>query len=273
MKLKDAPKILWFSVFRPKTKTFGIAERDLHLGGYGTIRYAEWDRPSGTPDTPSEAEITGLRSFLSDGDTAIDIGAHIGDTTVPMAMACGPSGMAIAIEPNPHVFAVLKRNSELISARGTIIPLQIAATDHDGPQTFWYSDPGFHNGGAFPGMKRWKHGHMYPLVVDGRRLLPHLQSHYPTALKRLRYIKVDTEGADLAVLTTLLPAINATRPYIRTEVFYKSSETARQQLHDFLTGLDYRVFRHVGGEQPIGAPVARDGMPAGRIFDIIAVPG
>ena len=34
------------------------------------------------------------------------IGAHIGDTTLPIALAAGKKGFVLALEPNPYVFHV-----------------------------------------------------------------------------------------------------------------------------------------------------------------------
>jgi tRNA A58 N-methylase Trm61 len=51
--------------------------------------------------------IDELRKYLRPGDTAIDIGAQVGDTTVPMAFAVGKEGCVFGLEPNDHTFAVL----------------------------------------------------------------------------------------------------------------------------------------------------------------------
>jgi FkbM family methyltransferase len=55
-------------------------------------------------------QTVGLRGFsdkferyfkIEKGDVALDIGACIGDTTLPMAIKVGPEGKIIAVEPNP----------------------------------------------------------------------------------------------------------------------------------------------------------------------------
>jgi FkbM family methyltransferase len=45
--------------------------------------------------------------FLTKGAVAIDIGAHTGDTTVPMALAAGNTGLVLAFEPNQYVYKIL----------------------------------------------------------------------------------------------------------------------------------------------------------------------
>ena len=109
-------------------------------------------------------------NFFSPGDVAIDIGAHSGDSTIPIALAVGKLGCVLALEPNRYVFAVLKKNSELNTAKTHIIPLMFAATPEDAEMEFQYSDSGFCNGGRFQGMSRWIHGHAFRLKVQGRNL-------------------------------------------------------------------------------------------------------
>ena len=47
------------------------------------------------------------------GDAAIDIGAHTGDTALPVALAVGPQGAVFALEPNPFTYKVLIANAGL----------------------------------------------------------------------------------------------------------------------------------------------------------------
>lgn len=61
----------------------------------------------------------GLKSFeakferffkIRQGETALDVGACIGDTTVPMLMKVGVKGFVIAVEPHPINIKCLSRN-------------------------------------------------------------------------------------------------------------------------------------------------------------------
>ncbi len=47
---------------------------------------------------------------IDKGDTVLDVGACIGDTTVPMAMKAGPTGRVIAVEPHPVNIGYLRLN-------------------------------------------------------------------------------------------------------------------------------------------------------------------
>jgi hypothetical protein len=52
----------------------------------------------------SESEVSMMRQFLSGGSTVIDIGANIGDLTLPLAKIVGDSGKVFAVESHPQVF-------------------------------------------------------------------------------------------------------------------------------------------------------------------------
>ena len=55
-----------------------------------------------------------------------------------MALAVGPQGCVLALEPNPHVFEVLKKNADLNAAKPAIVPLMFAATEESGDFAFEY---------------------------------------------------------------------------------------------------------------------------------------
>ena len=46
----------------------------------------------------SESELSLLRQFIRSGDTVIDVGANIGDLTVPLSQMVGSAGRIYAIE-------------------------------------------------------------------------------------------------------------------------------------------------------------------------------
>src|SRR6185295_7687850 len=109
--------------------------------------------------------IGALHGFLQPGDIAIDIGAHTGDSTLPMALAVGPAGTVFALGPNPYVFKVLEKNAGLNPSATHIVPLMFAAMPEDGEFEFEYSDEGYCNGGFHQGISRWTHGHFSKLRV------------------------------------------------------------------------------------------------------------
>jgi hypothetical protein len=121
-------------------REYGHAVKRFDLEREGPVEYAQWLHPFEKPKAIRQDDVDGWRRFLRDGDVAIDVGAHTGDTTLPMALACGVRGLVVAVEPNPHVFRVLEANAALNRDRTHILPLNLAATEDDGEFEFHYWD-------------------------------------------------------------------------------------------------------------------------------------
>lgn len=60
-----------------------------------------------------DADLDLIRSLLRPGDTMIDVGANIGFTAIEGAHAVGPSGTVHAIEPHPVIHHCLQENLAL----------------------------------------------------------------------------------------------------------------------------------------------------------------
>ncbi|MGC1201740.1 MAG: FkbM family methyltransferase [Candidatus Acidiferrales bacterium] len=257
---------------RPKPRTYGFEVRSFDLPVDGRIEYAQWLHPSETPKTIRQEDVEELRKFLSPGDVAIDIGAHTGDSTLPMALAVGPSGAVLALEPNPYVFPVLEKNSQLNPSKTRIVPLMFAATPEDSELDFEYSDAGFCNGGRHEGISRWKHGHAFTLRVRGRNLAAVLARDYSDLVPRLRYIKVDAEGYDATVLSTLTKLIANTRPYLRAEVFKATTAPQRERLFRMVVDLDYTIHRLENEARYLGQELNERDVMNWPHYDIFCVP-
>jgi FkbM family methyltransferase len=258
--------------WRPAPRTYGFEVRRFVLSADGVVEYAQWLHPRETAKVIRQEVVDELRTFIRPGDVAIDVGAHTGDSTVPMALAAGPQGCVLALEPNPYVFPVLERNAALNRDKTAIVPLNFAAAAVAGKYVFEYSDAGFCNGGRHDGISRWRHGHAFTLTVKGDNLDRYLRHHHPELVSRVRYIKVDAEGADLEVLQSIQPLIAETRPFIRAEVFKWSSAGQRQALGDFLRPFGYDIYRIADEARYRGPVVTAADLESTEQFDIFAVP-
>jgi Methyltransferase FkbM domain len=63
----------------------------------------------------SESEVTMMRNFVREGNIVIDVGANIGDLTLPLARMAGDTGKVYAFESRPENFNVLCANLALNS--------------------------------------------------------------------------------------------------------------------------------------------------------------
>ena len=269
MKLRDLPRALGF----PSTpREYPSDIQSFTLETDGEVRFARWRHPGETPKTITQESVNALRAFLREGDVAIDIGAHTGDSTLPMALAVGPRGAVFALEPNPYVYKVLALNATLNPQTTRIVPLMFAAMPTDGEFEFEYSDEGYCNGGFHQSISRWKHGHFSKLRVQGRNLADYLRASAPDELSRLRLIKIDTEGFDREVMRSLADLARRHRPCIKSEIYKQLPPQERTGYFDDLRGLGYRVFKcedDVYRGEELRRP---DDLMRWRHFDIFCVP-
>jgi FkbM family methyltransferase len=269
MKLKE---IFYGIGLKPGVKEYTFDLDAFMLPNEGEIQYARWRHPKQQRDQFTQGMVDALRRFLREGDVAIDIGAHGGDTALPMALAVGPAGTVFALEPNPHAFKILLANSALNRKRTNIVPLMFAATPQDGSFEFEYSDSGFCNGGLHEGINRWRHTHFFKLPVAGKNLVKFLKAEYPDQIKKIRYVKIDTEGSDRTVASSIRELLQQARPYIRSEIYEHTNADYRRAYHQELTALGYRIHKLTSQEDYFGPELTPDDMMKWRHYDIFAVP-
>ncbi len=72
-----------------------------------------------------------LARYLAPGDIALDVGAHIGSMTVPMARLVGAEGTVYAFEPQKKIYRELVHNLELNEVTNAV-PLRFALSSKPG---------------------------------------------------------------------------------------------------------------------------------------------
>lgn len=163
----------------------------------------------------SESEVVLMRNFLREGSVAIDVGANIGDLTIPLAKMVGATGRIYAIESNPTIYNILCANLALNAILNTK-PLNAYVTsgDQDTPEA------GSWGRTAYIG-KTWEPSYLALDSLD---------------LQRCDLLKVDVDGAELAVLKSGEMMIEKHRPILYFENDQKELSP---------TLLDYTM-RHLG---------------------------
>ena len=251
---------------------YGFQVKTFHLEHDGDVQYAQWLHPKEVPKSIEQAQVNALRKFIRSGDTVIDIGAHTGDTTIPFALAAGPGGCTLALEPNPYVFKVLAKNATLNRAKTNIVPFNFAATETDGVFTFHYSDGAYCNGGFLDQIQNKRHGHRQRLDVHGRNLEKFLRREYGGVLSRLAMVKVDTEGYDRQVLQSILGLVREFQPVIVCEVYRRLTQSEREALFDLISQAGYECYQYAGAVTFVGDHVTRDDLMKSPHFDMVALP-
>lgn len=252
---------------------YGYLVKKFELEGLGTIEYAQWQHPFEEEKSIISENVSFYRSLTKTGGVIIDIGAHTGDTTVPMALAVGPDGAVLALEPNRYVYKILLKNAALNSKLTNIIPLPYAATEKAGKFEFNYSDASFCNGGFLSQIENNRHHHNYTLEVEGIELESFLFEHHSELLEKLQLIKVDAEGYDKEILKTIPRLIEKYRPAIMAECYKRLNQQEREELFDVITQFNYQLF-YIDGFEAGGQQVAlqRGDMMQREHFEMLALP-
>lgn len=199
---------------------------------------------------PNEFDF--LARVLQPGMTVIDVGANEGFYALFCARRVGREGRVLAIEPSPRERARLEHNVALnglrnvrivrsaLAARPGRAVLRIANAEHNGQNSL----------GAF--------GHASVTLADQLEVeLDTLDALVQAqALHRVDLVKLDVEGAELAVLQGAQQALAASRPLILFELFdaaLRGQGASAQEVLDFLAARGYRFlkFGADGGLAPL----------------------
>jgi FkbM family methyltransferase len=239
MKLKE---YLYYLGLRPSIKQYSYDIIPVNLEKDGFFQYASWQHPKQLRVSYTQKWVDALREFIHEGDAVIDIGAHAGDVSIPMALAAGPTGAVFAFEPNPYVYKILLPTTALNRKKTNIIPINFAIAEEDGEMEFEYSDSGFCNGGYHYGIAPLKHGHFFKLKVNCIRLMPFLEREYPEWIDKIRFVKIDAEGYDFMVFKSIIDLINRTKPFIRSEIYKHTPKETREDFFRTLFDHGYTIY-------------------------------
>jgi FkbM family methyltransferase len=176
-----------------------------------------------------------VQGFVPPGGVAIDIGANLGEWTLPLARAVGPAGRMLAIEPAPRAAAALDKTLAA-NALTQVELVRCALGDRNGAAEFAVplvtsarSDTGTaHLGGAA--------GH--DVVTVALRRLDTLAAE--RGLDRIDLVKIDVEGHERPVLDGAAATLARFRPVLVLETGHEG-DGDRPAIHDRLAGLGYRL--------------------------------
>ena len=175
-----------------------------------------------------------FRRTVTEGMTALDIGAHKGIYSILLASLMQDNGRVIAFEPDPDNCQWIDKN---VRANGfqCIELSQLALSDQEGSATFYAAD-GLGSLVANPSARATA---KKPITVLTRRLDDVLEER---RIEKVDIIKIDVEGADLMVLRGAQRTLRQNDVSILMDVDVQSN-TERQELYDLLRSLGFRVYR------------------------------
>jgi len=194
---------------------FAVLERDSHL--------SRWIEETGRIDH-NEDVVNKVCKYFNEGDHVLDIGASLGDHTVPYARRVGRVGKVYAFEPQPESFDCLKFN---VRHYPQVQIFNFALGEADGEMKWINRDD---NVGASRVIEE-PDGRDEVTMIEVRTLD---SIHFP----RLDFIKIDTEGYDLFVMRGGIETIRKHRPKIMFELSGCSLKYYGLKTEDFTGFID-----------------------------------
>jgi len=176
-------------------------------------------------------------TLLTRGDVCIDVGAHVGRHTLPIARCIKPHGKVFGFEPIPAIFQQLYSKIDTSPDLASVVRLrQCALADVAGSTDFVL----VHEAPGYSGLRRRHYDFAVStetIRVDVLRLDDMLREIYG-----VRYIKIDCEGGELGVLRGASNLLRRDRPVISFECGDSSLGSYDYDAGDLFDFLDSRGY-------------------------------
>jgi FkbM family methyltransferase len=181
---------------------------------------------------------------LKEGMTFFDVGTNVGYYTLLGARRVGPSGRVIALEPDPEVLAVLRRNIEVNmlhnvqvvhgAASGICRQVKLGLGRSTSYSTGLYCEDAVH----------WIEvpGYSLDAVVD------------KLDIASIDLVKLDVEGAEVEVLEGMSTILRAKQPKVIMELHGRIDGTHAHPAVQKLKSAGYGV-RHISRNHIVGEPM------------------
>ena len=201
------------------------------------------------------------------GDTVIDVGANLGSWTLGAALAVGPAGRVIAVEPVPHVAEGLARSVEINRFRWVTV-LRNACSDRIGEIAFSVERDNTvgSRSGLMPSDEKRTFQHITVPAVTLDSVVAAQQ------LSRVDVIKIDVEGFEEAVLKGATETLGRFNPVLFIETGHESP-AQRAEVASLCRRFGYRIVGVTVGHGLVDAGwdeyLSRSGAFATGIVDMV----
>lgn len=150
---------------------------------------------------------------LRDGDVFIDVGANIGYYSLLASRCVGAKGRVFAIEPASNTYAMLQRNIKRNGA-SNVTAIQVAVSDTEQQVPIWSNRNGDSAGTTT--LTHVAERRLAMSLVETVTARPLHDIIDPDLIRKARFIKIDVEGAEWAVVKSLAELLKTLSP--ETEV-------------------------------------------------------
>lgn len=178
------------------------------------------------------SKISQIEVFCKPGDYVLDIGANVGDWTLPFAERVGPSGRVLAFEPVPYLAETVSKTA-MVNKHEWVEVHNVALGSEEGEAPF--SVEYGNSGGSRLGRLS---GNFAPISVHVARL-DDVLARRPD-IDRIDFIKIDVEGHELEVLRGARKTLSRFLPPLVLECGAEDNN-ARVAMHDLLVDLGYEI--------------------------------
>lgn len=181
-------------------------------------------------------------SFLSEGDTFVDVGANHGTFSILASERLGKDGLIVAIEPQPHL-ADLVRKSLAANANCDFQVHHVAVGDREGNTDLLI--PRGSSGSALVS------AHQVPMQTSRRISVPLRRFDELVNWKEFPghvFVKVDVEGSEYAFLRGARQMITARKPTLMIEFHperLRSGNVLGDKVRKLLMELGYSQFSNI----------------------------
>jgi len=174
--------------------------------------FSFYKKASVLPNTIFDEIIEAISNeYLDKGDTVIEVGANVGIHTIHFANAVTPDGRVFAFEPYKNNIEALKRRLEDNKIGDTVTLFETALSNYQGETEFkiFKDNPGKC---CFKERPFYDTSKMEKIMVK----VDYIDNLFQDTirLEKLKFMKIDAEGADFDILRGAINTINQFRPLI-----------------------------------------------------------
>ena len=208
----------------------------------GDTHFTKWVKEHGSL-LHDVATHNALDKLIKDGDTVLDVGAHIGTMSAWFSNKVGFDGTVRSFEPNPKAFYCLRHN---VGGMKNMILHNLGVGEKKGQMSLAVN---IQNNGA----SHLRKGTGTPVITIDSLNIQHVD-----------FVKIDCEGMDYAVLLGMQKTIEKCRPIIMVEIVeshLKRNGNNFEQVKSFFNTFGYAI-RNLYPSHPM----------VGVQFDIVAIP-
>ena len=186
------PAYIWWTTSLPRViKVHGLALSFKMRVGPQELHDRRWEVDHGERDF-----LEALKAHLHPGETALDVGAHLGQFTVPLAKILGETGLVLSFEPVESIYQRLVDHVKL-NGLTNVQTFKMALGDEDGAGKIFFG------GGQAPSIVPLDNDTTIRSVSENIEIARGDTFFARERLPVPHAVKIDVEGFEFAVLRGL----------------------------------------------------------------------